>query len=84
MEFLEAKPNKTKQNKIKTNKQTEIKESKKLYQTARQKEKQINLTLDYGGEIEHFEGKTKQKKKKKKTRKPHPLVRLKKQINHPP
>ena len=51
---------------MKTKKRTEIKESKKLYQPARQKK--INLTLDYGGGIEHFEGKTKQNKTKNKTK----------------
>ena len=68
MEFLEAKTkqkqNKTKQNKIKTNKRTEIKKAKNFIN--RRDKKKINLTLDYGGGIEHFEGKTKQNQKNKK------------------
>ena len=73
MEFSEAKTktkqktkqNKTKQNKIKTNKRTETKKKAKKF-TNRRDKKKIDLTLDYGGGIEHFEGKTKQNKHKNK------------------
>ena len=84
MKFLEAKKEKkqTKQNKIKANKQTEIKESKKTLPTGETEKKNQPDPRYMVGKWNILKEKQNKTKQKQKTRKPHPLVRLKNKITH--